>query len=176
MNKYLIIFIFILIGCQAPSSKIGQNRYEKGPSSWDMIENISSRPWNKDEVKKFLGTPSEIFDRKKASNEFWTFNDTITEHQRWSINFSKDDFVSFVVYIPQEYERNSFSIDAILERWKSYHCLEKSEQRLSPDLVKKINYFICDDGRKFFFYKWNEVTSINIPVLKVQKGSEKIKA
>ncbi|MEI8347775.1 MAG: hypothetical protein WCG27_09920 [Pseudomonadota bacterium] len=152
-----------------PPSKKEPIRDEKVPNSWGLIEQVSSRPWNKDDVKKILGRPSSIFERKGKDDEFWTFDDSKTEYQRFSIHFSKDNFVSIVVYIPQEYERNIFSIDSILERWKTFHCVEKSEQRLSPGLIKVVHYFGCDDGRKFFFNKWNEVLSIDIPILKTQK-------
>ncbi|MEI8347202.1 MAG: hypothetical protein WCG27_07030 [Pseudomonadota bacterium] len=134
-----------------------------------MIEEIIERPWTKDEVKRFLGAPSKIFERKGKDDEFWTFNDSKMGHQRLSIIFSKDGLVSLVVYIPQEYEKNSFSIDAILQRWKNLKCKEKSEQRITPHVISTVNYFACDQGRKFFFNKWNEVLSIDIPVLKTQK-------
>ncbi|MEI8347206.1 MAG: hypothetical protein WCG27_07050 [Pseudomonadota bacterium] len=169
MNKHLLILIFILSSCQTPPHSKTVKQNERVPDSWELIEKISSRPWSKDEIKSLLGAPADIFDRKGNKDEFWAFDDPKTSFQRFAINFSKENLVSWVVYIPQEYERNKFSIDAILDQWKTYHCIEKAEQKITPHIINTIHYFICDGGRKFFFNKWNEVSSIDIPVPKAIK-------
>jgi hypothetical protein len=154
----LLILLTLLTGCKSDAPK--QNTVKPSKSNWATFYQLETQSIDKGALQKIMGLPKEALQKNKNTAEQWIYYDKDTGLQQWAIEFTSNNLVSHIVYIPQEYERSEFSKEALLTHWQEFKCKEHSQENLSPGLIKIVHFFECTGKRKFYFNKNSEVVSV----------------
>ena len=156
----LIILLVFLISCSSVKTIVNENNDLL--STWEIIENASLKSWNKELLISKLGLPNEKYSHpKKQNHSAWIYLNKKTGFQEWGITLKHDRTIISVTYLPNDPYRNEFTIEKIMARWKNFNCIDKTELKLSPGLVKTITYLDCDNGHRIITYNmYKEVESI----------------
>ena len=156
--KLLIFILLFTTGCSSFSNKTED--YVK--RTWNIIENASTKKWSTSQLINHIGQPTQVF-KQPAKHIYlgWIYDNKSSGFQEWGISIEKNNIIDSVTYLPKDPYRHEFTIEKIMARWKNLNCSHKTQQKLSPGLVKTIAYLDCDNGHRIVKYNmYKEVESI----------------
>ncbi|NOT77599.1 MAG: hypothetical protein HOP07_01200 [Bacteriovoracaceae bacterium] len=164
-EKAKIFFTLFLIGsCALDSMK---NKTHNAPDlndDWAMIEKIESEKWSREKVVSFLGEPHKVMSDKKDKFEALFYNYPRTNHQQWSFEFSKENALLNITFVPTTINREDFTISSITQKW-GVICTKKKEVDTSMHFIRNIYYLDCGKNHRAYLNRYDEVTSLTIDFL-----------
>lgn len=98
-----ITFFFILISCTSEKTKTHLSL--ESSQSWDVIEGIMLKDWDKEKIESIIGKP-----KKLVGDNTSLYFDEDTKLQKFAIEYNPSQRASAFSFSPQEYEAPKFFI------------------------------------------------------------------
>lgn len=166
MKEKITIFVaLILIGsCAADTTK---NKFEKKITfndDWEAIEKMQSERWSREQIISVFGPPHEMIKDNGQKSDMLFYNYPQSNHQQWSFEFSGNNSLLNITFVPTIFNRKDFTIGIITQKWGS-SCVKKKEIDSSQHFVKNIYFLDCGKNRRAYLNRYDEVTSLAINIL-----------
>lgn len=151
----LIGSFVILMSCS--SEKIGTSSQLGKVLSWDIIDGIMLKDWDKEKIEKVIGKPG-----KSIANNTSIYFDQDTKNQNFAIEYNSNQKVTNLSFSPQEHELSEFTLNKIKIHWEEFNCLDKNEQIVHPDNIETKYWLACSNNAKVFYNVRKEVLFLTL--------------
>lgn len=148
-----ITFFLLLISCTSEKTKTPLSL--ESSQSWDVIEGIMLKNWDKEKIESVIGKS-----KKFVGNSTILYFDEDTKLQRFAIEYNPNQKVSVFSFSPQEYEASMFTLEKIRSHWKDFKCMDKESHISHPDFIETKFWLECSNDAKVFYNIRKEVLFI----------------
>lgn len=145
INILIVSIIFTIFSCSIETKQRPKDVSDEIDYEWKYLLNMQNEKWSKEKVIQTLGRYTELYIDPNSKNEYLIYKDKNTNHQTWSIGYSRNQLAS-ISFFPSLSNENNFTEEQVVKYWKN--CQKKVEVDSSKHFIQKKKFLDCGFGRK----------------------------
>ncbi len=162
-NYFILIFVICALPACTYKTLALQSPRPENVNEWELIKKISVEKMSKENLISYLGAPYSVLKDKNDSIEYFIYQDTSLNVQKWSIEFQQNGKLSRVTFFPNVSNRENFTIEKVIENWGK-NCIRKKDIDKNQHFVMNIYYLDCESQRRAYLNNHDEISSLSLTI------------